>query len=306
MALAAAASAQQGAIDGPVSGFVFDSNARSLRMIRGIPGAALIGGPVDFKQDLTRAWVAPGLDSALVVTADGAARAFRLDGAKAAEIAAAGLVAPERVVYSPSGTAMALVTAGSVRIYSGLPGAPTVTGTVALPADRTVAAGPRAKLQRPGGGPIAVSDDGRYLLYGNGPVVELMDANGNTRTLTEASAAAIPTFAPRGHDAAVTDKESVALFQDVAGAATVRRLPGISGARAATFSPDGNRLFVAGASLVSLDVAGNERAELSCDCRVSGLTRMGSVYRLTELGNGPLWLLDAAAEPRVVFVPADK
>jgi hypothetical protein len=30
---------------------------------------------------------------------------------------------------------------------------------------------------------------------------------------------------------------------------------------------------------------------------------MGSVIRLTELGNEPLWLLDTASD-RVVFVPA--
>ena len=31
---------------------------------------------------------------------------------------------------------------------------------------------------------------------------------------------------------------------------------------------------------------------------------MGSVFRLNDLGSGPLWLLDAVTEPRVVFVPA--
>src|SRR5437899_2470074 len=39
---------QQGSIAGPSSGFAFDQSARVLRQIRGIPGASIIGEPVDF------------------------------------------------------------------------------------------------------------------------------------------------------------------------------------------------------------------------------------------------------------------
>ena len=46
------------------------------------------------------------------------------------------------------------------------------------------------------------------------------------------------------------------------------------------------------------------RADVACDCRPFGLTRMGTAYRLNEFGSGPLWLLDTAADPRIVFVPA--
>ena len=40
--------AQQGAISGPVAGYVFDTRTQSLRTIRGVPGASLIGDAVDF------------------------------------------------------------------------------------------------------------------------------------------------------------------------------------------------------------------------------------------------------------------
>jgi len=298
--------AQQGSIGGPVAGYVFDRQSQALRVIHGIPGASLIGEPVDFGTVISSAWVAPKLDAALVVTAEGVGRLFRIDGGKATERTVEGMVAPERAVFSPSGTALALVTPGSVRIIKGLPDAPVVAGTVELPQDRVAAtvAKAGAKRQRPGGGPVAVSDDGAYLLYGSGGAIELLGIAGDSRKLTDAAVGALPAFAPGGHDAAIVDGQAVALFRDAAGAATVRHLPGIGAAKGVAFSPDGRRLFVAGASVVTVDVATGDRSEIACGCRPTGLARMGNAFRLNELGTEPLWLLDASADPKVVFVPA--
>ncbi len=298
--------AQQGSVGGPISGYVFDARGHALRAIRGIPGAALVGDPVNFGAAVTAAWVSPKLDGALIVTADGTPHLYRLDGGQPSELHPDGMVAPERAVFSPSGSALALITPGSVRIYKGLPGAPVVSGTIALPPDSGVAAGGMAygKRRRPGGGPVAVSDDGLYLLYGTGSTVELLGVAGDSRKLTDASGAML-VFAPGGHDAAIIDAQAIALFQDAAGPATVRRLPGVTGVRGADFSPDGKHLYLAAAAVTAIDVATGDRAGIACDCRPTGLSRMGSAFRLNELGSGPLWLLDAAAaEPRIVFVPA--
>jgi hypothetical protein len=295
--------AQQGAVGGPVAGYVYDARTQSLRSIRGIPGASLIRDAVDFGAPVSAVWTSPKLDSALAVTADGAPHMYRLGGGRASELHADGLVAPESAVFSPSGTALALVTPGSVRIYKGLSGTPAVSGTVELPA-HPIPAGSRGKLRSPGAGPLAVSDDGLYLLYGDGDAIQILGVAGDSRKLTNAAGGALPVFAPGGHDAAVIDSQAVALFGDIAGAATVRRLPGVAGLRGAAFSSDGKKLFVAGAAVTSLDVASGDRTELACGCRPSGLVPMGTTYRLTEFGAGPLWLLDAAAEPRIVFIPA--
>jgi hypothetical protein len=296
---------QQGSIGGPVAGYVFDRQSQALRVIHGIPGASLIGEPVDFGSGISHAWAAPKLDAALVVTADGTARLFRLDNGKATERTVEGIVSPERAVFSPSGTALALVTPGSVRIIKGLPDAPVVAGTVELPQDRVSATAARSgKLQRSGGGPVAVSDDGAYLLYGSNGAIELLGISGDSRKLADAATGALPAFAPGGHDAAIVDGQAVALFRDASGAATVRRLPGISAAKGVAFSPDGGRLFVAATSVMAVDVATGDRGEIACGCRPTGLARMGNAFRLNELGNEPLWLLDASADPRVVFVPA--
>lgn len=299
--------AQTGTVGGPVSGYVFDARGQSLRVLQGIPGAALVGGPVDLGVAVNAAWVSPKLDSALIVAADGTPRIFRLDAGQAAPIQAEGLVAPERAVYSPSGTALALITPGSVRIYKGLPSSPTVAGTIELPADLAAAPGALAygKRRRPGSGPVAVSDDGLYLLYGNNGSMQLLGVAGDSHTLTDAAAGALPVFAPGGHDAAVIDSQTIALFQDAAGAATVRRLPGLSGVHGADFSPDGRRLFLASTSVTAIDLTTGDRTAIACDCRPAGLARMGTAYRLNDLGKGPLWLLDASsAAARIVFVPA--
>ena len=69
---------QAGKLGAPSTGFVFDQSTHALRQIQGIPGAALVGTPVDFGLAVTAAWVAPRLDSAFVLAADGQAHLFRL------------------------------------------------------------------------------------------------------------------------------------------------------------------------------------------------------------------------------------
>lgn len=298
--------AQQGTVGGPISGYAFDGRAQSLRTIRGIPGASLVGESVDVGGPLAAAWVSPNLDSALILTVDRAARLYRIDAGKATQRPIDGLAAPERALFSPSGAALALFTAGSVRIYSGLPDAPTLAGTLELPAQTGTAGGGRAltRSRHPATNPAALSDDGRYLLYGNGDAVELLGVAGDSRRLTRSGAAAQLAFAPGGHDAAVIEAQGVTLFQDAAGAATVRRLPGVTGARAAGFSNDGKKLYLAGDTVTVLDLGNGERTDIACDCRPAGLSRMGGAYRLNEIGSGPLWLLDVSGPPAVLFVPA--
>src|SRR5215831_9744405 len=46
-------------LSGPVIGFVFDGSARALRPILGIPGASLVGNPLDVGFALESGFVAP-------------------------------------------------------------------------------------------------------------------------------------------------------------------------------------------------------------------------------------------------------
>jgi len=291
---------QAGKLARPSMGFVFDQSTHSLRRIEGIPGASLVGSPVEFGFALSAAYVAPRLDSAFVM-ADGDCRAhlFRLTADAPRELTIDSLGACLGVVYSPSGSVAALYSRGSVRVIKGLPDAPIVAATVSLR--------PNPRSQRPLPFTLAVSDDGQYLLYGAGGVIELFGVAGDRRRVADGAREVAAAFAPGGHDAAVVQRDKLTLFRDIAGAATVRTFPGIEMPSGVAFSPDGQKLFVAsatGRAVTTIQVATGDRSALACDCAPSALIPMGSVFRLNELGSEPLWLLDTASERGLVFVPA--
>lgn len=292
---------QPGSITGPSLGFVFDSSSHALRRIQGIPGAALVGTPMDFGFPVSAAYVAPRLDSVFVVAGEGQARLFRLTGQPTgapALVAIDSLGTPRRVVYSPSGSAAALYSPGSVRIVKGLPDAPVLAGAINLRSN------PRARTTLPD--TLAVSDDGAYLLYAGGSGLELITLAGNSRQVLQGGAT-LAAFAPGGHDAAVVDGTRLTFFQDIAGAATERSYDGIATPTALAFSPDSQKLVVASATgrkITTIQVATGERSALACDCAPSALVAMGSVFRLNELGTEePLWVLDTASERGLLFIP---
>jgi DNA-binding beta-propeller fold protein YncE len=308
---------QQGSIAGPSAGFVFDTSSHALRGIRGIPGASLIGDPVDFGFQPAWASVSPGLDSAVAADAQGATHLFQLNGGKAAEHTVDGIATAQHVIFSPSGTAAALYGGSSVQMLKGLPDAPVVAGTLSFGVDAGTqfAAASLGKTRRSTGEPLAISDDGAYLLLVSGGGLRVMGVAGDNRQITDATAGTLAAFAPGGHDAAVADPETgLALIRDAAGTSVRQPLAGpgsqLGLPEAVAFSPDGSKIFVASAAahnVSAFDVSSGAATTLACDCTPAGLVRMGSVFRLNEFGTGPLWLLDAtAAAPRLVFVPAMK
>ena len=290
---------QAGTLGAPSTGFVFDQSAHALRQIQGIPGAALVGTPVNFGLAVTAAWAAPRLDSAFVLAADGQAHLFRLSANAPAERTVDSLGAPQTVVFSPSGTAAALYSPGSVQVIKGLPDAPAAAAPIRLRAN------PRSRRQLPE--TLAISDDGAYLLYSSGGPIELIGVAGNNRQVMESGAGAVAAFAPGNHDAAIVNPAKLTLYQDIAGAATERSFAGIASPSAMAFSPDSQKLLVASATsraVTTIQVATGDSSSLTCNCTPAALIPMGSVFRLNELGSGPLWLLDPSSDRGLVFVPA--
>ncbi|MGA2196769.1 MAG: hypothetical protein ABSH40_16020, partial [Bryobacteraceae bacterium] len=288
-----------------------------------------IGDPINLGLDLTAAYVAPRQDSAFVVSADGALHFFGLTSAGPVEISLSGIsFIPQRVVFSPSGTSAALFTPGKAQVFQGLPSAPTLAGTVTLPAtggaqpsaapagrsrQRTPSAAGRPRQPTALVASFAISDDGVYLLSVSGGSVRLLSVNGQNRSLIPAAAGALVAFAPGGHDAAVLDPAAGLLFiRDAAGAAGVQTIAqpddSLASAVGIGFSQDGAKLYVASSAaqdVVAFDLAASSRSTFSCDCTPSTLVPMGTLFRLNEFGSGPLWLLDTGATaPRIVFVPA--
>jgi len=312
---AVAVHAQQGQVAGPIAGYVYDGSARAVRPVLGIPGASIVGNAVQFAYDLASVTVSPGADSAVVTAGDGSLHLVRLSGGSATEISYNGSSAkPDRVVFSPSGTAVALIAAGHAQIFSGLPASATLVGTMDL--GGAAAAGLQVELsKRPvavRGASIALSDDGAWLLAVMGGSVELIGAGGG-RGIANAGRGAVVAFSPGSHDAAFADPaaKTVSVVSDASGAGTpqvVWQDASLASLAGLAFSTDGRLLLLASGAdpaVTIFDLAPATHAGVSCNCAATRLERMGSVYRLNELGSGPLWLLDAAAsDPRIVFVPA--
>jgi len=321
--------AQQGSLSGPVAGFVYDSSGRALRPIQGVPGASLIGDPINLGLDLTAAYVAPRQDSAFVVSADGALHFFGLTSAGPVEISLSGIsFIPQRVVFSPSGTSAALFTPGKAQVFQGLPSAPTLAGTVTLPAtggaqpsaapagrsrQRTPSAAGRPRQPTALVASFAISDDGVYLLSVSGGSVRLLSVNGQNSSLVPAGAGSLVAFAPGGHGAAVLDPAAgLSVIRDATGAATQQAIAqsedSLASAAGIGFSQDGAKLYVASSTapgVVIFDLSASSRSTVSCVCTPTTLAPMGSLFRLSEFSSGPLWLLDTGtAGPRIVFVPA--
>ncbi len=306
LTFASIASAQTGVLSGPVAGYVFDNGAQALRPVLGIMGASTLGAAIDAGYSFKAAYVAPRQDSFFGVATDGSTHWFTITAGAVSEKAIDGLIgSPERIVFSPSGTAAALYANGQAQIVSGLPGSPALAGTMAL----TETEPRRGRRTAP---VMAVSDDGAYVLAALNGSIQLASQNGVVRSVVRTGPDAVIAFAPAGHDAAVAARGTGAmLIRDVPGAGAQQMLAGdgtlFNAPAGIAFSADGKKVFVASASqqaVAAFDLAGN-RSDLSCACSPAELTPMGASLRLTELSSGPLWLVDAGPMgPRVVFVPA--
>jgi hypothetical protein len=312
-AAVAALLAQQGRIAGPVTGYVFDASSRAIRPVLGVPGASVLGDKVALGYTARTVAVSPRLDAAIVIAEDRAVHFLLIDEGAVSEVAATGLDGTaQAAVFSPNGSAAALLNNNAVQIVTGLPGAPKLRSTLSLGAQsgRSVngVVNSRVSLRRLS---IAVSDDGEYVLFAGAAAVRLLGAGGEDRVLTESASGSLVAFAPGSRDAAVADSQSGLLLLRNAAGTPVRRILApaetVAAASGLSFSADGARLLLTNEehAVLSFDLESGARSTIACGCKPTGLARMGRVFRLNTLDSGPLWLFDAAAaEPRTVFVPA--
>jgi hypothetical protein len=123
-------------------------------------------------------------------------------------------------------------------------------------------------------------------------------------------------FLHQSWEAVAADRQTkeVFLIRDLLGNADrillASEAEGVTAPVALELSTDNQRVFVANAepgAVVTLDLAGGVQ-HTPCNCIPTVLERMGeSVFRLTELSDKPLMLLDGTGpESRVLFVPAHR
>ena len=103
LAVAGAAWAQVG---GPVMGYLPDGGA--LRMMSGIPGAGSVGAALATDVAFSRIEVSPNQTQALAIAADSGAVMLYTIGTGTSVAVQGAAPAPDRIVFSPSGTAAGL------------------------------------------------------------------------------------------------------------------------------------------------------------------------------------------------------
>jgi hypothetical protein len=242
--------------------------------------------------------VSPRQDAAFVTAADGTFHVFRIQSGATSELALNGVTAvPERVVFSPSGTAAALYGGGSVQIVTGLPDVPAIASSVAVQ--------PLGSSDS-----LALSDDGAALLVASGNSVELFGGAADLGKVADTAGPALAAFGPGSHDAAIVDRggAGIVLYRGLTGTPGSQVLAAtddtIGAATAVAFSTDGGQVMLAsGQSVTLFDAATGGRNAVACSCTPSTLARMGNVFLLNDLSSAPLWLLDASTGD-IKFVPA--
>jgi hypothetical protein len=302
--LAGAAQAQVGA---PVIGYVPDGG--TVRTMSGIPAAGSIGAPMNAGGVFSRIEVSPDQTRALAVTADtGAVVLYTI--ANGTSVALQGVAsAPDRIIFSPSGTAAGLWYSNTrhFQLLNTLSTTPIVNDM---------------DFSFTGSDPtaLAVSDDGQWMvgawpfsLYTIGP-------SHNAQVLPVSSAAEAVCFFHGRNDVAAITASQVILITDIAGAMTPNVLwskpddppppdpataPPVQVAVGLATSFDNRYLSVAGnlGALSTFDLNAATSVGLNCDCLPASLYGLGGpLFRVTSLTDGVVKVFDASTN-EIWFVP---
>jgi hypothetical protein len=281
-------------IDGPVTGYLFDRG--SLRAVRGIPGAAVLGAGIDVQIAVDRAAVSPNQDYAFLISDETLFILKFSDNSQPIQV----LQAPNRIALSSSGSAAALLytEARVMRIVSGLP------DRFQLLRDFTI--NESVDLSQT----MAVSDQGDAVLgtdfYGrDGEITPLMGIGKTTAAV----------FMKNRSDLIVADGVSNQIVRFTAPAHAMSRITiaeegdGVVDPIGVGASLDGRRVFagMGSGTIISADLATGQLTTILCNCRPSTLQQLkgNAVFRLTDVEYSGILILDGdAEEPRIVMTPA--
>lgn len=300
----------QSQIGAPVLGYVFDPAVKGIRPVIGIPGASIIGNPLDRGFSVASAVISPRQDFAIATVADNAAvRILMLQpGNFHSQILAAVAGVPQKIIFSPSGQTAGLYQQdqAKLQIFTQLPEEPALAHEI----DLTGLTGDLLSA--------AVSDDGDLALILTGDQVNsilwLSYAGTGPVQLQVPSATSAISFRSGSHDAVLATRDGqIDLLQNLSSGLDLLVLAPpderTADPVAVQFSPDGARAYVVTQQgmVAEFGIQSQGATFLSCGCKPSGLSPLRSpmLMRLNEISDGPLMLLDTAlSEPRIWFVPA--
>jgi hypothetical protein len=306
--------AQDASLVTPALGFVFDANLGAIRPIRGIPGAALVGDPIEAGFALASAAISPQQDFAIAIAAAGEDPQLRLiqfqSGGSSVRLLDGTMTSPDRTILSPAGsTALLYQNSGRLQILTGLPGNP-LARDLDISALGTMPAA------------MAVSDDGALVVLAGGNAsgnqdagpVWLLTVGGTASQLALSASTAAISFRRDSHDfLTVAAGGDVYLVRNPRANPEYRMVYAgdsqTSGPVGVRFSWDGTRAFTANTAgmLSVIELATGRLASISCGCRAAALEPLAfrNIFRLTPAAKSPVMLLDASGpEARVWFVPS--
>jgi hypothetical protein len=298
-------------IRGPQLGYVFDESQGNLRAILGVPGASRLGDPLSLGVTLASAETSSEQGYALGITQDEGIPVVVAFGESAPSDAVQSLesigLGASRIALSARGKSAAVLFPESLRlrILTGLPENPQVVGDIDL---------------RPAGLPeaLALDDEGKLVVLSvpenQGSRISLHSSETGFQSLgVFGDVSALTLSADRQVLVADRGSQEVILIRDILGAAQRIRIAGredgIDDPVALEFSKDQKAVFVANArsgSVARLSLAGGPPNLTFCNCTPTALAKLDGdeVFRLTELSEKPLMMLEAGAtETRVLFVP---
>jgi hypothetical protein len=284
----------------------YSSTGAEVRAILGVPGAAMLSGPVALPRGVESVYFPPGENYALLEQSAGSMGLVRFSGeAASALVAVAGTISrPEIVSFSPRANAAAVFSAeaGRLQIISGLPESPQ------LSRDLSAADLPDGIEM------LALADDGMTLLAGasDGQVLVLRAGNAPELLYSAGDLGGI-AFAPGSTNALVFDRNGsrAILLQNVASAPSTRvlaeGLTGLSGAIVLQF--DGGAA-IAGAvnakqlSRIDLQTLHVDQIALPVGLTMLQPLRLAHRFLVSAQGAEPAWILDTSEEAGAVyFVP---
>ena len=270
----------------PTMGYVFDNNAKAIRFISGVPGAAGLDGAISIDAGIDSAFVQSRAHVAIANTKEGGVALIQWNGSPRVVSLGTALSRVTQVALNSSGDRVAISDGAAVEVWSGLTGDAAQAAAfvpdggvtaLAIKADGTVAAATR-------GGSILMLTDGARTLASGGDWTAL-------------------AFLPNGSLlAADGGSRNVLLIQDGGDASVVLHVDQKPLALAA--SVDGTQAAVATTNsvmLVRLD--GSGASAVTCNCQASRFEPLAGnlVLQFVDAQSGSLFILDAdGADARIM------
>jgi hypothetical protein len=292
--LAGALAAQ---ISAPSLGLVYDAQNQALRRISGMPGAATLSDPV--LNGIASAAIAP--DHSFAIVNDGDYQLYTSAGLRPLPT---GLPNPARIVFSPAGQTAAFYADGTFTLVTGLPAQPALQ-TVAAP-------GPVSQFAVTAAGVLLMS-----IVQARGEGIFAIPPQGQPAHLLDVTQTGAIVFSKDGTNAWIADTAENRVWSLTALDAQPSAVPiatasdGVDAPLALALSPNAQRLYIANggtASIIAYDMTQNAAiSSTPCACQPTALSPLAaaSVFALTGLSSGPLWIFDASPPvPQTLFVPA--